>query len=96
MGPNSSRGDQDFECKGEGESAERPFNYRFDPQSETDAFGRDPRKETEFWMDAAKHVLESDEVQQAIADHAAGGGDGLTDEQREYLDFIKSLDEESK
>jgi len=46
-------------------------------------------------MGAAKTVLESDAVQQAINDHAADGGDGLSDEQRAYLEFIKSLDEGS-
>lgn len=47
-------------------------------------------------MGAAKSVLDADEVQQAIADHAAKEGDGLTDQQREYMDFIKSLDSNSK
>lgn len=61
-----------------------------------DAFGRDPRKETEFWMGTAKSVLESEEVKQAIADHAEKGGDGLTDEQRAYMEFIKSLDQEAE
>lgn len=60
-----------------------------------DAFGRDPKKETEFWMSAAKSVLDSEEVKKAIEDHTADGGDGYTDEQREYLDFIKSLDEKA-
>lgn len=44
-------------------------------------------------MDAAKTVLESDEVQKAVNDHREKGGDGLTDEQRAYMEFIKSLDE---
>lgn len=44
-------------------------------------------------MDAARSVLDSDEVQQAVAEHAEKGGDGLTDEQREYMEFIKTLDE---
>lgn len=61
-----------------------------------DAFGRDPRKETEFWMGAAKSVLESEDVKQAIADHAEAGGDGLTDDQRAYMEFIKSLDQETE
>ncbi|CAN8074970.1 unnamed protein product [Agarophyton chilense] len=84
--------------RGEGEqgSQERRFRYKFDPTSDTDAFGRDPRKETEFWMGAAKSVLESSEVQQALAEHAAEGGDGLTDEQREYMEFIKSLDQDKE
>lgn len=58
-----------------------------------DAFGRDPRKETEFWMGAAKNVLESEQVQEAINNYAADGSDGLTDEQRAYMEFLKSLDE---
>lgn len=58
-----------------------------------DAFGRDPRKETAFWLDAARNVLDSDEVQQAVAEHVEKGGDGLTDEQRAYMEFIKSMDE---
>lgn len=47
-------------------------------------------------MDTAKSVLESDDVKKAIADHAADGGDGLTEEQRAYMEFIKSLDEKKK
>lgn len=44
-------------------------------------------------MDAARSVLDSEEVQQAVAEHAEKGGDGLTDEQRAYMEFIKSMDE---
>lgn len=63
-----------------------------------DAFGRDPRKETQFWMGAAKSLLESDEVKEAIEAHAAegGNGDGLTDEQRAHLEFMKSLDRDAE
>lgn len=43
-------------------------------------------------MGAAKSVLDSDEVRKAIEDHGKDGGDGLTDEQRAYQEFIKSLD----
>ena len=57
-----------------------------------DAFGRDPKKETAFWMGAAKSVLDSDEVKDAIEKHKADGGDGYSDEQRAYMEFIKSLD----
>lgn len=46
-------------------------------------------------MGAAKNVLESDEVKKAVADHVAAGGDGLTDDQRAYMKFIKNLDEKS-
>lgn len=68
----------------------------FDCTHGQDAFGRDPRKETEFWMGAARSVLDSEEVKQAIEEHAADGGDGLTDEQRAYMEFLKSLDGDSK
>lgn len=78
------------------EQREKKFVSKFDPTSETDAFGRDPRKETEFWMGAARSVLDSEEVKQAIEEHAADGGDGLTDEQRAYMEFLKSLDGDSK
>lgn len=45
-------------------------------------------------MGAARSVLDSKEVQEAIAKHAADGGDNVTDEQRAYMEFIKSLDAE--
>ncbi|PXF42985.1 hypothetical protein BWQ96_07289 [Gracilariopsis chorda] len=82
----------------DGEDTVKPrrFKHKFDPESDLDAFGRDPRKETEFWMGAAKSVLESEDVKQAIADHAEAGGDGLTDDQRAYMEFIKSLDQETE
>lgn len=66
--------------------------FRFDAESDKDAFGRDPRKETEFWMEAAGEVLRSEVVQDAVKSHEASGGDGLTDEQRAYLEFAKSLE----
>ena len=43
-------------------------------------------------METARNVLDSDEVQQAIADHGDEAGDGLTDEQRAYMEFVKNLD----
>lgn len=43
-------------------------------------------------MGAARSILQSEEVQDAIAKHAADGGDGLTEEQRAYAEFIKSMD----
>ena len=47
-------------------------------------------------MDAARDVLESDEVKKAVEIHREQGGDGLTDEQRAYMEFIASMDEEKK
>lgn len=80
------------ESEGKNKEEETRYNHRFDPESETDAFGRDPKKETEFWMGAATDVLKSEEVQAAIAEHAEDGGDGLTEEQRAYMAFIEGLD----
>ena len=45
-------------------------------------------------MDAARDVLESDDVKRAVETHREQGGDGLTDEQRAYMEFIASMDEE--
>ena len=39
-----------------------------------DAFGRDPREETQFWMEPAREVLETDAVQKAIREHEAKEG----------------------
>lgn len=47
-------------------------------------------------MDAAKSVLASDEVKDAIAKRKEVSPDNLTDEQRAYLDFLKTLDADSK
>ena len=44
-------------------------------------------------MSTARNVLHSSEVQEAISRLDKNPSDNLTDEQREYLDFIKSLDE---
>lgn len=84
---------EDQASNGSENESDPKFAFKFDPNSETDAFGRDPRKETEFWMGAAKNVLESEQVQEAINNYAADGSDGLTDEQRAYMEFLKSLDE---
>lgn len=73
----------------------RPWS-KFDPDSPTDAFGRDPRKETEFWMDGAREVLASDIVVEALAEYEADGGDGLTDQQRAYLEFANSINVDGK
>lgn len=67
--------------------------FRFDPESGRDAFGRDPKKETDFWRGAVAEVIGSEAVQEAVRAHEAEGGDGYTDEQREYFAFLKSLDE---
>lgn len=68
-------------------------SFKFDKDSDVDAFGRDPKKETDFWRAAANEVVASDAVLEAVASHEADGGDGLTDEQRAYMEFINSLDE---
>lgn len=75
-----------------GEGAPAP-SFKFDKDSDVDAFGRDPKKETDFWRAAANEVVASDAVREAVASHEADGGDGLTDEQRAYMEFVKSLDE---
>lgn len=64
---------------------------KFDPNSSKDAFGRDPRKETEFWMEGAREVLESDIVVEALAEYKPDAADGLTDEQRAYMEFANSI-----
>lgn len=48
-------------------------------------------------MGAAKSVLDSDAVKEAIEAHAAdgdGADDGLTEAQREHFSFLKNLDAE--
>lgn len=65
--------------------------FKYDPASPTDAFGRDPKKETEAWMSGAREVLDSPEVRDAIEKHKAEPPP-VTAEQQAYLDFIKSLD----
>ena len=47
-------------------------------------------------MDHAREVLESDEVKDALEEHKEKGGDGLTDEQRAYMEFIASMDKEKE
>jgi len=74
-------------------SAEPRFKYKFDPASPTDAFGRDPKKETEAWMPGAREVLDSPAVRDAIEKHKAEPPP-VSAEQQAYLDFIKSLDEQ--
>ena len=59
-------------------------------------FGRDPKKETEFWMSHAKEVLDSDSVQNAVKEHKDKGNDGYTDQQREYLEFLKQMDQDKE
>jgi hypothetical protein len=78
-------------AESEQEDKEKSPQFKFDPKSEKDAFGRDPRKETEFWMEGAKEVLRSEEVKAAQKSLAAEGNDGLTDEQRAFLEFAKGL-----
>jgi len=73
-------------------SAEPRFKFKFDPASPTDAFGRDPKKETEAWMSGAREVLDTPAVRDAIEKHKAEPPP-VTAEQQAYLDFIKSLDE---
>lgn len=63
--------------------------FKFDPDSPTDAFGRDPKKETEAWMSVAREVLDSPEVCDAIEKHKAEPPP-VTPEQQAYLDFIKA------
>lgn len=46
-------------------------------------------------MPAARNVLESQEVRQAIEEHGKSPTDNLTEEQREYMEFIKRLDAKS-
>lgn len=58
-----------------------------------DAFGRDPKKETEFWRESARDLLASNEMQDAIAKFTAENPDNLTDEQRAYKEFIRQMDE---
>jgi hypothetical protein len=74
----------------EAEEDGRP-HFKFDANSDKDAFGRDPRKETEYWMTAASELLRSEEVRNAQKELAAEGKDGLTEEQRAYLEFAKGL-----
>lgn len=57
------------------------------------AFGRDPKKETDFWRESARDLLASDEMQDAIAKFTAENPDNLTDEQRAYKEFIRQMDE---
>lgn len=38
-------------------------------------------------------MLDSTEVREAIEKHQKDGGDGMTDEQRAYKEFIRQLDE---
>jgi hypothetical protein len=66
--------------------------FRYDPASGKDAFGRDPKKETDFWRGAAAEVIQSEVVQAAVKEFEADGGDGYTEEQREYFKFIESLE----
>ena len=47
-------------------------------------------------METARNVLDSEEVRQAIADHDHSSNDGLTGEQRAYMEFVKSLDAKNK
>lgn len=58
---------------------------------DTDYFGRDPRKETEFWMEHAREVLESKEVTEAVEAHKKSGKENLTEEQRAWLEFARSI-----
>ncbi|GJQ11738.1 hypothetical protein GpartN1_g3529.t1 [Galdieria partita] len=58
---------------------------------DSDYFGRDPRKETEFWMEHAKEVLESKEVADAVEAHKKSGKTNLTEEQKAWLEFAKSI-----
>ena len=44
-------------------------------------------------MNTAKDILQSDEMKEAFANHDDDPNAGMTDEQKAYLDFIKSLDE---
>lgn len=46
-------------------------------------------------MGAARAVLASDEVKDAIAKHKELNPDNLSDEQRAYMEFIKKMDEDS-
>lgn len=57
------------------------------------AFGRDPKKETEFWMQSARDVLASHDVKDAIDKFKVENPDNLTDEQKAYNEFIRKLDE---
>ena len=47
-------------------------------------------------MGHAREVLDSSEVKEALEEHKDKGGDGLTDEQRAYKEFIASLDREKE
>ncbi|EME30681.1 uncharacterized protein Gasu_19280 [Galdieria sulphuraria] len=58
---------------------------------DSDYFGRDPRKETEFWMEHAKEVLESKEVADAVEAHKKSGSSNLTEEQKAWLEFARSI-----
>lgn len=46
-------------------------------------------------MGAARSVLDSQEVKDAIANQSEDPNDNLTKEQREYMEFIKQLDDKS-
>jgi len=60
-------------------------------EEDSDYFGRDPRKETEFWMEHAREVLKSKEVSDAVEAHKKSGKDNLTEEQKAWLEFAKSI-----
>lgn len=47
-------------------------------------------------MGHAREVLESNEVKEAVEEHKDKGGDGLTDEQRAYKEFIASMDRDKE
>mmetsp|Transcript_2892 Transcript_2892/g.5079 ORF Transcript_2892/g.5079 Transcript_2892/m.5079 type:complete len:92 (-) Transcript_2892:1015-1290(-) len=49
----------------ESKNSSSDSKLKFHKDMEKDAFGRDPRKETLQWMDAAKEVLSSPDVQNA-------------------------------
>jgi len=47
-------------------------------------------------MDAAKDVLKSEEVKEAVDELEKKGGDGKSAEKKAYEGFLKSLDDEKK
>lgn len=56
-----------------------------------DAFGRDPRKETDFWRSSARDLLDSQEVRDAIEEHTQNPT-SVDPEREAYLQFLRDLD----
>eukprot|EP00871_Galdieria_phlegrea_P003858 jgi/Galph1/4473/GphlegSOOS_G3159.1 len=78
-------------CNGAQQQPQREPHWT---DEDTDYFGRDPRKETEFWMEHAREVLESKEVVEAVEQHKQSGKTNLTPEQEAWLEFAKSISPE--